>query len=148
MPGTIIGLGEFFSRIAFNSTLPIVSSTISRSARASNAGRRVSRMWRGPALGLGENVLDLLVDLAGRLLAVRAVARQIIRGGNEHRVPALAITGPAQTAHAVVHDHAAGDLRGPFQVVLGPRGDVAENHFLRQGARQEDLDAAFQLAAG
>ena len=75
-----------------------------------------------------------------------AVAGQVVLGGNEYRAPALAIAGPAQAAHAVVHDHAAGDFRGPLQVVLGPRGNVAVNHFFRQGACQENLDAAFQLA--
>ena len=146
VPGTIIGLGELCSMIAFNSTLSIVSRTISRSAKASRAGRRVSRMW--PALPWASARMCLISSSISRAvcsLCERSPARSFW-DGKEHRTPALAITGPTQTAHAVVHDHAAGDFRGPLQVVLGPRGDVAVDHFFGQGAGQQDLDAAFQLA--
>ena len=102
----------------------------------------------GRALGLGKDVLDLLVDLARRLLAVRTVAGQIIGGNNEDGSPALAIAGPAEAAHAIVHDHAAGDLRGAFQVVLGARGDISENNFLGHSAAEKDQKPVPEFVPG
>ena len=64
----------------------------------------------------------------------------------KRRAIALAIAHAAQPAHAVVHDHAAGDLAGPLQVVLRAGRDVVEDDLLGDRARQQHLDPAFQLA--
>ena len=146
VPGTIIGLGEAASMISFNSLLSIVSFSISRSARAVNALRRVSNTCRTRSNAAATmRRISSSISRAVCSLCVRP-PEKFVRLGKEHRPAALPVRHPAQTAHAVVHDHAAGDLRGALEVVLGPGGDVAVDDFLGHRAGQEDLDAALQFA--
>ena len=146
VPGTISGLGEFSSMICFSSSASITSFSISRAARASSAGRRAARIARTFSIDSSMMRLHFLVDLAGGLLAVAALAREIAAAGQERRAIALAIVHAAQPAHAVIHHHAAGDVAGPFQIVLRAGRNVVEDHFLGDRAGQQHLDAAFQLA--
>ena len=88
------------------------------------------------------------VDFAGRFLAVRPQPLVAAGDGQERRPRALAIAHPAQAAHAEVHDHAAGDVGGAFQVVLGAGRDIVKHHFFRDGAGQQHLDPALQFRLG
>src|SRR5206468_9886078 len=50
--------------------------------------------------------------------------------------------------HAVLVDHAAGDVGDPLQVVGGPRGDAPEGDLFRDPAGEQDLHVVDQLLAG
>src|SRR5690348_7826259 len=59
---------------------------------------------------------------------------------------ALAVVDAAHPAHAVIHDHAAGDLGGPLEIVAGAGADVAEDKLFRERASKSDLNAGDELA--
>ena len=91
----------------------------------------------------------LLIDLAGRLLAVRPGSREIpAASGEERRAVAFAEVHPPHPAHAVFHDHRPGDPAGPFEVVLGPSRDVGVDHLLGDRPAEEHLDPALEFALG
>ena len=120
VPGTIIALGELASMICRSSSVSITSFSINRSASATSALRRVCRMCADLLQRLVDDPGDLLVDFPAGLLAVAPLAGEIVAAGQKRRAAALAEVHLAQPAHAEVHHHAAGDLGGPFQVVLAP----------------------------
>ena len=137
VPGTIIALGELASINCFNSSLSIVSFSINRSASATNAWRRLSRMWRTFSSDSSMIRCDLQVDFAGRLLAVAAIAGNVLDARQKGRPAALAIVHPAQAAHAELHDHAAGDFGGALQIVLRAGRHVVENQLFGHRAAQQ-----------
>ena len=101
------------------------------------------------ALGVGvvDDGLDLLVDAAGHLLGV---GPGLGHGpADEHLVVAGIVDHGAQPlAHAVLGDHLPGDVGGPFQVVGGAGGDVAQHHLLGHTAAQTHRDGLLQLLLG
>ena len=85
-----------------------------------------------PALLLGEDPLDLLVDHPGRLVAVVARRHQVV--AEEHLV--LAVPGHRSDllAHAPFPDHLAGQFGGAHEVVAGAGGEHAEDHLFGDAA--------------
>ncbi len=62
------------------------------------------------------------------------------------RIPRVGLR-PQLLAHPVFRHHAPRDVRGPLQIVLGPRRDVAEDHLLGDPAAKQHLEAIEQLLA-
>src|SRR5438105_6018836 len=101
-----------------------------------------------PLVLLIDDTAHFAVDLSGSLLRVAAF---LLRRLDLHH-GGLAITierdGPQLVAHSVGLDHALGDICRLDQVILRPRGSLAENQFFGNPPSKQDGNFVLQLRLG
>ena len=96
-----------------------------------------------------DDPLDLLIDFPRGLFAVRAEPFFAAGGRRqERRLVALTVVHASEAAHAELHHHASRHVGAAFEVVGGAGGNIVECDFFRDGAGEQDLDAAFQFRLG
>src|ERR1700736_16975 len=93
-----------------------------------------------------DEAVHFLVDLAGDLFAVIPLLAEVATEEDELFLVAEG-QGTELLGHAPFGDHAARQLGGLADVIGGPRGDVAEDQFLRDPAAEDHGHVIVELAA-
>ena len=98
--------------------------------------------------GLIDQTLDFLIDLPGGLLGIVPSIGLTAPGCQERRAVSFAEIDPAKAAHAILHDHGAGDVGGPFKIVRCTGANVSKNHLLGERTSQEYLHLCLEFRLG
>ena len=100
-----------------------------------------------PGAGLVKDLLDLLVDDAGGLLGVALGLAEV--AADENGVAGVVVGDGAEAlAHAVAHDHIAGNGACLLDIARGAAGDIVQEEFFRRAAAEGHDDALKHLGFG
>jgi hypothetical protein len=119
------------------------ASSVSRASSASAISIKPRLVLRQDflrtAVGLGDEALDLVIDLERRVLAVVLVLRDLAaeedllfllaEGERAHRI-----------AHAPLAHHLASEIGRTFEIVAGAGRDAAERDLLSDAAAEKNAD--------
>ena len=134
-------------RSASSSADSMTSTSSSRAARASSTARCSLQHAARFVVRLGQDPLDLGVDLLRRLLGVgAALLRRTAMSRNALPLVAVVVDGAERVAHAELGDHRARDVGGALQVVLRAGRDLAERDLLGGAAAEQHRELAEQIA--
>ena len=100
-----------------------------------------------PGAGLVEDLLDFLVDHAGGLLGI-ALGLAEVAADEDGMAGVVVGDGAEPIAHAIAHDHVAGDGAGVLDVAGGTAGDVVQEELLRRAPAEGHDDVLKHLGAG
>ncbi len=84
----------------------------------------------GPLMSLGDQGVHLTVDIAAGFLADLQSWPGQCRIQEEGGMALFIGLGAKRLAHAILQDHAAGDVRGPRQIILGAGQDHLKDQLL------------------
>src|SRR5437016_5963637 len=95
-----------------------------------------------------DDTAHFAVDLSGSLLRVVAFLLRRLDLHHDGLAFTIECDGPQLVAHSVGLDHALGDICRLDQVILRPRGSLAENQFFGNPPSKQDGNFVLQLRLG